>query len=959
MHVASVFRGITGVALSLAMVAAVQAQYSGGSGTAEDPYQIATAADLIALGETPDDYDKHFILTADIDLDPNLPGGKVFDRAVIAPAHPLPWEGYVLTPFVGVFDGFDHTISHLTISYGVYSGLFGRLGSEGKICRLGLEVVNIMSGGDVVGAVVALNEGSISNCHSTGTLGTHEGWGGTVGGLVGRNAGGSITDCYSVATVTGWDNIGSLAGQSEMGSIVDCHSTGTVEGVRYVGGLVGRNEEGAIISNCYCTAAIAGTDRSVGGLVGYNAGDITVSEASGTVRGEEYDVGGLAGTNAGSITVSNSSADVWGDKYVGGLIGDNYGSISNCYSRGTASGSIFVGGLAGANRGDITASYSVGTVTGDYSVGGLVGANWGDITASHNTGSVRGDESIGGLVGDTGPGDITASHNTGMVIGNECVGGLVGTYYGYGGIENGFILASYNTGAVSGGKAVGGLVGGSEAVDIVNCYNAGEVTGTEDVGGLLGHGEWPYVATSYSTGKVSGETRTGGLVGNYTLNCTIVSSFWDIESSGQAESAGGESKTTTQMHTAATFLEAGWDFVGETENGTEDIWEIVEGQTYPLLSWQKYGGGTGEPNDPYLIYTAEHLNTLGAEPNDYDKHFKLMADIDLSGYAYDRAVIAAESADTGDWRFEGMQFTGAFNGNSYTVSHLSIIGESYLGLFGQLSGTISNLRVTDVNIIGSGTAIGSVVGRNGGLLFDRGAYAGHNDSYVVNCHGSGSVSGNTQVGGLVGTNSSSISQCSFAGRVNGFEQVGGMIGLSFGVVLSGFSNSQVAGSFHIGGLLGENGFTTAYRGYVSYHTGSVIGCYSLGSVSGEEGVGGLVGKNRGAWYGYGDGYSFGLIRSCYSASTVTGITNVAGLTPQADTDVINCFWDMETSGQSVSAGGIGLTTAEMQTATTFLEAGWDFIDETDNGTEDIWWILEGQDYPRLWWELPLDEHLEE
>ena len=50
-----------------------------------DPYQIATAADLIALGETPDDYDKHFILTADIDLDPNLPGRKVFDKAVIAP----------------------------------------------------------------------------------------------------------------------------------------------------------------------------------------------------------------------------------------------------------------------------------------------------------------------------------------------------------------------------------------------------------------------------------------------------------------------------------------------------------------------------------------------------------------------------------------------------------------------------------------------------------------------------------------------------------------------------------------------------------------------------------------------------------------------------------------------------------------------------------------------------------
>jgi hypothetical protein len=33
------------------------------------------------------------------------------------------------------------------------------------------------------------------------------------------------------------------------------------------------------------------------------------------------------------------------------------------------------------------------------------------------------------------------------------------------------------------------------------------------------------------------------------------------------------------------------------------------------------------------------------------------------------------------------------------------------------------------------------------------------------------------------------------------------------------------------------------------------------------------------------------------------------------------------------------------------EAGWDFVGETANGTQDIWWILEGKDYPRLWWEL--------
>jgi len=40
-------------------------------------------------------------------------------------------------------------------------------------------------------------------------------------------------------------------------------------------------------------------------------------------------------------------------------------------------------------------------------------------------------------------------------------------------------------------------------------------------------------------------------------------------------------------------------------------------------------------------------------------------------------------------------------------------------------------------------------------------------------------------------------------------------------------------------------------------------------------------------------------------------------------------------------------TAETQTVGTFLDASWDFMDETANGTTDNWWILEGQDYPRL------------
>jgi hypothetical protein len=88
---------------------------------------------------------------------------------------------------------------------------------------------------------------------------------------------------------------------------------------------------------------------------------------------------------------------------------------------------------------------------------------------------------------------------------------------------------------------------------------------------------------------------------------------------------------------------------------------------------------------------------------------------------------------------------------------------------------------------------------------------------------------------------------------------------------------------------------------------------------------------------------------------VSGDSDVGGLVGlNNDGSIIASFWDMETSGQTTSDGGESKTTAEMQKVGTFTDAGWDFVGETDNGTEDIWWILKGQDYPRLWWELPDD-----
>jgi len=159
------------IATVLLFIIPVHAKYSGGTGTPDDQYQIATAEDLIALGETPEDYDKHFILTADIDLNPSLPGRKVFDRAVIAPDTNNEKSGFQGTPFTGVFNCSGHTISHLTIKGVYYLGLFGHLGSGAKVSNLGLEDVDVNGIWGDVGGLVGYNwQGSITTSYSTGVV---------------------------------------------------------------------------------------------------------------------------------------------------------------------------------------------------------------------------------------------------------------------------------------------------------------------------------------------------------------------------------------------------------------------------------------------------------------------------------------------------------------------------------------------------------------------------------------------------------------------------------------------------------------------------------------------------------------------------------------------------------------------------------------------------------------------
>ncbi|MBA7550198.1 hypothetical protein ES705_42706 [subsurface metagenome] len=446
---------------------------------------------------------------------------------------------------------------------------------------------------------------------------------------------------------------------------------------------------------------------------------------------------------------------------------------------------------------------------------------------------------------------------------------------------------------------------------ITTSYSNGTVTGEQSVGGLVGGNGDGTITSSYSTGTVTGDYNVGGLVG-YS-NSSITLSFWDMESSGISESDGGVGLTTAEMMDPYML---GLNGLGNNPN-----WILDAGRDYPRLTWEGTTGqsigesevewltGSGTADDPYCINTSSQLIMLSKAGILWDRHFLLCTDIDLDSdltgqYIFGQAVIYS--------------FAGFFDGNDHVISNLWIKGSNHLGLFGQLASgaQISNLGLESVDVNGTGDYIGGLVGSN--------------DGSITNCYSTGSVSGGSHyVGGLVGDNDGGIiTSCYSNGTITGERYVGGLVGFNSksGSITTSYSNDTVTGEKYVGGLVGWN-------------SSSITSSYSTGTITGEMYVGGLV------------GYNSSSITSSYSTGTITGERFVGGLVGyNFGGSITSSFWDIETSGKTTSKGGTGLTTTKMQTANTFLEAGWDFIDETANGTEDIWWILEGQDYPRLSWE---------
>ena len=349
------------------------AAFAGGTGTAEDPYQIANGAQLAYLASSVNSGEtytgKNFVLTANIDLNglPWTPIANSFSDALLG--------GSNYRIFAGNFDGNGYTISKVSIGSETTpfeSDVFGLFGAtEGKISNLNLDTVSIhgvakITSGYVIGpagGLVGYSAGSIENCHVTGlTMDMNAQDGGIagaywIGGLVGALDGTQlINECSvsgSITENTGKGSIGGLIGElgkaakitysrSDVAVNVMADPRGGADVGGFIGKGNGKTDAETVIRNCYATGNVTGgayTGGFAGGLWGLN---IKNCYASGNVSQAAAAMASFVGTDASDQ--------------------DYYGSITNCFATGSVTGSspfqyAFAEQSSATKRSEITNCY--------------------------------------------------------------------------------------------------------------------------------------------------------------------------------------------------------------------------------------------------------------------------------------------------------------------------------------------------------------------------------------------------------------------------------------------------------------------------------------------------------------------------------------------------------------------------------------------------------------------------
>ena len=533
------------------------------------------------------------------------------------------------------------------------------------------------------------------------------------------------------------------------------------------------------------------------------------------------------------------------------------------------------------------------------------------------------------------------------VIGQTLVGVLVGRLYGP-------VTTSWVSGEVYANRWSGGFAGqlSGASSSVTASYSRANFTssgspGTE-VGGFTGEATASSSITAvYATGTVTstGGNR-GGLIGAQNATATVVASYWDTTTSSIVDDADnnapeGVDTAGLQAPTGYTGIFENWNMNLDGTAGVDDPWDFGQESAYPTL---KFGGmdpadqrhGDYDLDGDGFIEIA-NLAQLDAVRHDLNGDGDVAAGAATTAYnaAFPDRITASGARMgcptgicTGYELIADLDFDTDGDGATYTGSGASATGDDDDAYYNSGSGWLpigedtSAAARFSATFKGNGYVISNLFIKRTttdvGLFGSIFATARVESVGIANAY----VYGGARTGILAGVNRGTVAACWSGGAVRGTnDYVGGLVGYNF------------AGS----------GSPT--------EAGDIIASYSTASAHAEQAsnyahVGGLTGIT------HGDSGNTANVTASYSTGAVTAVTNqrISGLThPHGAASVVASYWDTTTSGIAAGGGGAGHDTATLQAPTgyTGIYANWNVNLDGAAGGDDPWDFGGASAYPRL------------
>lgn len=786
-------------------------QFSGGTGTFGDPYQVGSASEL---NEIRNNLTSHFVLIANIDLDvsPYNTGSG--------------WEP--IPSFTGSFQGNGLKISSLFINRSGASnvGLFSELGSGGSIDSLTLDNIDVL-GNQYVGGLVGQNTGgTISFTHITGRVSG----GLSTGGLAGRNYSGGIIEYSSTMVYVSATNqeVGGITGRNNASTIRYTFATDTVTSTSSsVGGIAGKNTSSAIVSNSYATGYTSGTSN-IGGLVGRNNNSTIInSYSTGTSTG-----GGLVGNNTSTVTDSFWDIETSGN---GGSAAGTGKTTSEMQQQATFTNWDFstIWGIDEGDShpylldnlpesiGDSPFQSGSGTMEDPYLVANAtqldsirnyntshfkLNANIDLDISPYNTG--EGWEPIGGTSAAFG-GSLDGA---GFVIYDLMIDRPTEDSIGLFRVINNGSLSNLGiiNASVEGDSHVGILMGNNNSGSITNSYATGSVIANGSyAGGLVGINTGT-IDTTYASVFVTG-LITGGLVASNSG--TVTESYWNRKNSTDESGIASGTSTTGTTGLDNNLMKRQANFNSEMFSRT---WSISEKSSYPYLSSNtppilpgvndySYNSGNGTKVEPFLISTLSQLDSLRAFLSSSDVYYELTTGFDLGVSPYNTGE-GWEPIGSSDNPFLGNIIGG---GNKLSGLMINRPSDDEIGFFGVLKGKIDSLWFDSVSVTGN-----NKVGSLSGVIADTTRYVFTTGTIIAN---------GDSVGGITGVNNGLITASYTLANVSGTSVVGGLAGYNSGTIDTSYAVGDVTGSGNnIGGLVGASSGGVATTSYWNKGTTSQV-----------------------------------------------------------------------------------------------------------------------------------------